>query len=283
MMGTILSPGPGGRRRKPDPEDEAPAEPPKIPRGAKVVQLRAQRTDEGYKSVYSELTRPTIFSRIMVGVRGAGEVMITFGLIVLLFAAYEVWGAGAVVDAHQDDLNEQLNQAWDNAPTVGPTPSGVGPTAGAPPGGPIGRLWIPRLEKNWVVNQGVTPDDIRYAPGHYPNSAMPGEVGNFSVAGHRNVATFWALDQLNEGDPIVVETRDTWYIYQVTQEHVVKPTQVEVVAPVPNYPGAVPTKHMLTLTTCHPKLDNYQRLIIHAELTEQMPRTPDGPKPSVLE
>ncbi len=88
---------------------------------------------------------------------------------------------------------------------------------------------------------------------------MPGEVGNFSVAGHRNVATFWALDQLQEGDPIVVETRDTWYVYQVTQEHIVRPTQVEVVAPVPNYPGATPTKRMLTLTTCHPKMDNYQR------------------------
>lgn len=281
MMGTILSPGPGGRRRKPDPDEQPVTEQPKIPRGAKVVQLRAQRTDEGYKSVYSELTRPTLFSRIMVGVRGAGEVMITFGLIVLLFAAYEVWGASAVVDAHQDDLDQELSQAWDNAPTVGPTPS-TSASAEAAPSGPVGRLYIPRLDKRWVVNQGVTPSDIRYAPGHYPNSAMPGQVGNFSIAGHRNVATFWALDQVVEGDPIVVETKDTWYIYQVTQEHIVKPTQVEVVAPVPNYPGATPTRRMLTLTTCHPKMDNYQRLIVHAELTSQEPRVP-GQKPSVLE
>ncbi|MDP9798437.1 LPXTG-site transpeptidase (sortase) family protein [Catenuloplanes nepalensis] len=281
MMGAILAadtarkspdektPGDGGGKHAEN----------KIPRGAKVVQLRAERLEDGYKSVYSELTRPTWLTRTMAVVRGAGELMITFGMIVLLFAAYEVWGSGAVVDAHQDDLDEQLNQAWDNAPTVGPTPTA---SAEAAPDGPVGRLYIPRLDKRWVVNQGVTPEDIRYAPGHYPNSAMPGEVGNFSVAGHRNRATFWALDELVEGDPIVVETKDSWFIYQVTVEHIVKPNQVEVVAPVPNQPGVEPTERMLTLTTCNPKLDNYERLIIHAELSSQEPRVP-GEKPSVLE
>ncbi|MDQ0367819.1 class E sortase [Catenuloplanes indicus] len=280
MMGAILGDSKRPRTEEPPaPEGGGKHAENKIPRGAKVVRLRAERVEDGYKSVYSELTRPTWFTRTMAVVRGAGEVMITFGLIVLLFAAYEVWGSGAVVDAHQSDLDEQLSQAWDNAPTVGPTPT---VSAEAAPDGPVGRLYIPRLDKRWVVNQGVTPEDIRYAPGHYPNSAMPGEVGNFSVAGHRNRATFWALDELVEGDPIVVETKDSWYIYQVTMEHIVKPNQVEVVAPVPNQPGAEPTKRMLTLTTCNPKLDNYERLIIHAELSSQEPRVP-GEKPSVLE
>jgi sortase A len=47
----------------------------------------------------------------------------------------------------------------------------------------VARLTIPKLKKHWVVVEGVTPYDIRYAPGHYPDSAMPGEVGNFAVAG----------------------------------------------------------------------------------------------------
>ncbi len=38
---------------------------------------------------------------------------------------------------------------------------------------------------------------------------MPGQVGNFSVAGHRNRAIFWGLDELDNGDAIVVETRPT--------------------------------------------------------------------------
>ncbi|WP_439117125.1 class E sortase [Micromonospora lupini] len=248
--------------------DDGAAEPPRPRRGERVVQLRPHQTGEGYKSVYSELTRPSFGSRLRAGVRVTGEVLITFGLVVLLFAGYEVWGKSAIVDAHQNDLNSELAQEWGGAtdPTVAPsaTPS-VKPS---PPvhGKPIAGLYIPKLDKNWVVVEGVTQDDIRYAPGHYPTSVLPGQVGNFSVAGHRNRATFWRLDELNVGDAIVVEGKTEWFVYRVSQTRIVKPTQVEVVAPVPGEPDKKPTKRMLTLTTCNPKWDNYQRLIIHAEL-----------------
>lgn len=125
--------------------------------------------------------------------------------------------------------------------------------------------------------EGVSQKDIRYAPGHYPNTARPGEIGNFAVAGHRNPATFWRLDEMARGDVIVVEDKDTWHVYRVTQNHIVAPTQVEVVAPVPNRPGVKPTRAMLTLTTCHPKYDNYQRLIVHAELVRSQPKSDGRP------
>ncbi|MFI1196131.1 class E sortase [Micromonospora sp. NPDC020750] len=252
--------------------DADPAEPPRPRRGERVVQLRAEQTGEGYKSVYSELTRPSIWTRLRTGVRVTGEVLITFGLVVLLFAGYEVWGKSAIVDAHQNDLDRQLAQAWGASgdPTVAPTASATA-TATAKPkppahGKPLAGLYIPKLDKNWVVVEGVTQGDIRYAPGHYPDSAMPGEVGNFAVAGHRNRATFWRLDELNSGDAIVVEGKTDWYVYKVYKSRIVKPNQVEVVAPVPMEPDAKPTKKLLSLTTCNPKFDNYQRLIIHAEL-----------------
>ncbi|SCG79551.1 LPXTG-site transpeptidase (sortase) family protein [Micromonospora echinaurantiaca] len=250
-------------------------------RGERVVQLRPEQTGEGYRSVYSELTRPSLASRLRAGIRVTGEVLITFGLVVLLFAGYEVWGKSAIVDAHQNDLSQQLAQAWgpDGDPTVAPSAS-ASPTAKPKPpvqGKPIAGLYIPKLDKNWVVVEGVTQKDIRYAPGHYPTSAMPGQVGNFSVAGHRNRATFWRLDELHDGDAIVVEDKNTWYVYKVTRNHIVKPTQVEVVAPVPGKPGQKPTQRMLTLTTCNPKFDNYQRLIIHAELDRSQPKSAGRP------
>lgn len=256
-------------------------EPARPRRGERVVQLRPEQTGEGYRSVYSELTRPSLASRLRTGIRVTGEVLITFGLVVLLFAGYEVWGKSAIVDAHQNDLSQQLAQAWgpDGDPTVAPSAS-ASPTAKPKPpvqGKPIAGLYIPKLDKNWVVVEGVTQKDIRYAPGHYPTSAMPGQVGNFSVAGHRNRATFWRLDELHDGDTIVVEDRTTWYVYKVTRNHIVKPTQVEVVAPVPGKPGDRPTKRMLTLTTCNPKFDNYQRLIIHAELDRSQPKSAGRP------
>ncbi|MEU4552744.1 class E sortase [Micromonospora violae] len=262
-----------------EPAGGNPADPPQPRRGERVVQLRPHQTGEGYKSVYSELTRPSFASRLRTGVRVTGEVLITFGLVVLLFAGYEVWGKSAIVDAHQNDLNNELAQAW--APTDDPT---VAPSAGpsvkpSPPvrGKPLAGLYIPTLDKNWVVVEGVTQQDIRFAPGHYPASALPGQVGNFSVAGHRNRATFWRLDELNEGDPIVVESKTDWYVYRVSQSRIVKPTQVEVVAPVPGEPDKKPTKRMLTLTTCNPKFDNYQRLIIHAELDRTQPKSAGRP------
>ncbi|WP_240742314.1 class E sortase [Micromonospora zingiberis] len=269
LMGAVPRPP---KTEEPEGADQ-PAEPPKPRRGDRVVQLRPEQTGEGYKSVYSELTRPSFWSRVRTGLRFGGELLITFGLVVLLFAGYEIWGKSAIVDAHQDELSQQLAQAWgpEGDPTVAPSasPSAPAPASPKPPvqGKPIAGLYIPKFDKEWVVVEGVTQKDIRYAPGHYPDSALPGQVGNFSVAGHRNRATFWRLDELRKGDPIIVQGRDEWYVYQVTDNLIVKPNQVEVVSPVPGRPGVKPTKRMLTLTTCNPKFDNYERLIIHAELT----------------
>jgi LPXTG-site transpeptidase (sortase) family protein len=257
------------------PEESEPSADDEPKRGERVVKLRPEQTDEGYKSVYSELTRPTVGSRIRTGIRTSGEVMITFGLIVLLFAGYQVFGNSAKVQSEQDHLAQELDQAW-NDPTVAPTAST--PQGPAAPGDSlVGRLYIPKFDKEWVVVNGVQPDDIKYAPGHYPDTAMPGEIGNFSVAGHRIKKIFWRLDELKNGDVIGVETRDNWYVYHVYKSEIVRPHQVEVVAAVPGKPKAEPTKALLTLTTCNPKFNNYERLIVHAELVSTTPRDQSKP------
>jgi sortase A len=204
--------------------------------------------------------------------RVSGELMITLGLIVALFAAYEIWGRAAIVADHQRALDAQLEQQWAQEPEVAPTESADASAEPDPeplsvsPGDAIGRLYLPRLRNSWVVVEGVDPQHIEYAPGHYPGTAMPGQIGNFSVAGHRTPAMFWDLDRVQPGDVVVVETRSRWYIYRVTQSRVVPPTALEVVAPVPNQPGVEPTEANLTITTCHPRWSNYERLIVHATL-----------------
>ncbi len=201
-------------------------------------------------------------------VHAVGEILVTLGLVLLLFVAYEVWGKSAIIDGHQRQLDQQLSQAWDD-PTVGP--SGTAAPDSPPPGGTVGRLYIPTLHQKWVVVQGIQLSDIAYAPGHYPQSAMPGQVGNFAVAGHRTPAIFWNLDQVHAGDQVIVETRTAWYVYAVYDQRIVAPTAVEEVAAVPDQPGAKPTAAELTLTTCNPKWNNYQRLIVHARLLGQSP------------
>jgi LPXTG-site transpeptidase (sortase) family protein len=269
--------------RTPGPDPAPPATDDDKPRGReRVVKLRPEQTDEGYKSVYSELTRPTIGSRIRTGIRVSGELMITFGLVVLLFAGYEVFGNSAKVQDEQNSLNDELSQQWSD-PTVAPS----GPVGPAAPGDNlVGRLYIPKLDKEWVVVNGVRPQDIKYAPGHYPETAMPGQIGNFSVAGHRIKKIFWRIDELKPGDVIGVETKTDWYVYRVYGHEIVKPNAVQVVAPVPDKPGVKPARALLTLTTCNPKFNNYERLIVHAELTRTVPRDPtlpDAGKPAEME
>ncbi|MEU3841130.1 class E sortase [Streptomyces sp. NPDC028635] len=123
-----------------------------------------------------------------------------------------------------------------------------------------------------VIVEGVTPDDLTEGPGHYPGSAMPGEVGNFAVAGHR---TGWGepfrwLNTLVRGDALVVAWRGRTYTYRVTGTRTVEPTDVGVVLPVPNRPGVTPDRARITLTTCadrDPLTRAYtHRLIVWGEL-----------------
>ncbi len=215
--------------------------------------------------------------RVRATLRTVGELLITAGLAILLFAGYEVWGQSTIINDHQKVLNSQLAQEWGN-PAVGPSgsPSANSPTA-PPPGGAVGRLYVPRLHQKWVVVEGVELADIKYAPGHYPGTALPGAVGNFSVAGHRTPAIFWDLDKIQTDDLVIVETRTNWYVYRVYSQQIVSPSAVEVVAAVPGQPQAKPTEADLTLTTCNPKWDNYQRLIVHARLASNTPHNQPPP------
>ena len=209
--------------------------------------------------------------------RVCGELLITLGLVLLLFAAYEVYGKTAAIDDHQNALNNQLDHAWDDpalitpAPTAGPAGAPGQAALAAPPGDAIGRLYLPKLHLHWVVVEGVTQKDIRYGPGHYPGTALPGRPGNFAVAGHRLIGIFWDLDRIQPGDVAVVETRTGWYVYQVSQTEVVSPHAVEVIAPTPDRPGQAPDTAYLTFTTCNPKYNNYQRLVVHGRLVQRLP------------
>jgi sortase A len=211
--------------------------------------------------------------------RGASETFLTGGLVVLLLLAYQLWGRVGIIDAHQHELNRQLSQAWDDptiAPSGSPSPAPVPEPA---EGGALGRLYIPKLKLQWVVVQGVALGDIRYGPGHYPGTAMPGETGNFAIAGHRSPGIFWDLDQVQSDDDLIFETATDWYVYVVFQNQVVTPTSFEVIAPTPDEPGVPPTQADITLTTCNPKWDNYQRMAVHGTLISTTPH--DQPPPEV--
>ena len=88
------------------------------------------------------------------------------------------------------------------------------------------------------VVQGVSLPDLSRGVGHYPKTAVPGEIGNFAVAGHRatNGEPFAHLDAVQVGDSLVVETRSEWLTYVVDKVRIVAPSAVWVLDPVPGKP-----------------------------------------------
>ncbi|HEX2313382.1 MAG TPA: class E sortase [Thermomonospora sp.] len=204
-------------------------------------------------------------------IRGLGELCITAGLILLLFMTYELWGTGRYTREQQDRLSDELLESW-SAPAQRVTTERVRLGKG------LALLRIPKLgdDYRYVVIEGVEPGDLRKGPGHYPGSALPGQLGNFVVSGHRTTysAPFNRIDKLDPGDRILVDTRRKQYVYKVTGHRIVRPSAVEVTAPVPFHPRRKPTQRLITLTTCHPKYSAAKRLIVFGTLVEERPRRP---------
>jgi sortase A len=112
-----------------------------------------------------------------------------------------------------------------------------------PPGCLIGVLEIPRLGISSVVDEGVDNKTLLVAVGHVPGTALPGEVGNVALAGHRD--TFFSeLGQLHSGDDIVLTTLRGSYRYRVEATRIVNPSDKEVLD--------ASDRPTLTLITCYP-------------------------------
>lgn len=216
-------------------------------------------------------------SRTRVAVRTTGELLITAGVVVLLFAVYQLFWTNVEARVATDRVTDQIRSDWD---LRRPSPTTSASLTAFDAGRGFAFLHIPRLGAGFAVPvvQGIDAQSLRKGVGHYPETGMPGEVGNFAVAGHRatNGEPFRDLDRVRAGDPLVVETADAWYVYEVTQTKIVEPTRVSVLLPVPERPGATPSQRYITLTTCNPRWASYQRLIVYGLLQETLAK-PTGP------
>jgi len=222
----------------------------------------------------------------------AGRALVAAGVLLLLFVAYQLWGTGLrtaqAQDRLEDDLEQSLAEAAATTSTTVATVPG-GPPATAPPstvaplapeelpvdGAAAGRIEIPAIGLDWVFVQGVSVDDLKQGPGHYPQTPMPGQAGNAAIAGHRTTygAPFNRIDEIEAGDEIIVTTVQGRFRYRMTEQRIVDPSDVEVLDPVP---GA----NLLTLTSCHPKYSARQRIIVRAELVgEPLPAVVAQPQP----
>jgi sortase A len=122
-----------------------------------------------------------------------------------------------------------------------------------------------------IVVEGTSTGDLYLGPGHYTGTPLPGQAGNSAIAGHRTTygAPFYALNELQTGDPVFVTTTQGRFCYQVTRQLVVNPSDVTVVAQT--------STPELTLTTCNPRFSATSRLVVQASLV-----TPPAPSPTHL-
>jgi len=133
------------------------------------------------------------------------------------------------------------------------------------PATPIGTIVIPKINLNHPIFEGVDETVIHWGPGHWPGSAMPGQVGNTVFAGHRVTHTrpFYDIDLLNPGDDIIVHTKDGTFTYRVTGHQIVTPKDLWIVNPTPTA--------TITIFACHPKHSAAQRYVVHGDLVSSGP------------
>lgn len=206
-----------------------------------------------------------------------GEILLGLGIICVLYVVWQLWWTG--VDSARTQAAQEKTMSWTTPASSDGSYKIAKAQAGDPPvdtqpveGAVIGQIYIPRFGANWkrLIVQGTTLAQLaRHGMGHYDDTAMPGGIGNFSVAGHRAGygEPLGNIDKLKNGDAFVIRTQNHWYIYTMTSHEIVLPTQTEVVAPVPGQPGATPTERLITLTTCEPRYTTpTHRWIVHGKL-----------------
>ena len=166
---------------------------------------------------------------------------------------------------------EQLQIAYDQAAagheleevrmhTAAATTGNPIPRLSLATGAVVGRVEIPRVGVSAIVREGDDVKTLRRAVGHVPGTALPGEIGNAALAGHRDTF-FRGLRDIRTGDHILLTTPGGNARYIVRSTRVVDPVEVSVLAPT--------RKSTLTLVTCYPF--NYigaapRRFIVRAEI-----------------
>ena len=146
-----------------------------------------------------------------------------------------------------------------------------------------GRIQIPAIEVDSPFIEGIRINTLDYGPGHWPGTAMPGQLGNVVVAGHRTShnADFRRLDELKAGDQVIFDLdqsegfeRDDGVPVSVpdpdtyTGKHVYVVHSVEIVKPDAMWVVTQDYRHSATLFACHPPGSVAERIVVFLDLVD---------------
>ncbi|NLU76069.1 class E sortase [Streptomyces sp. HNM0575] len=210
-----------------------------------------------------------------------GELLITAGVVLALFVVYSLWWTNVLADRDSERAGDKVRESWlrDRTPGALDTKDG------------IGFLHVPSMSSGDVlVMKGTDAKELnKGAAGYYTKpvkSAMPqDQSGNFALAAHRDGhgAKFHRIDKIEKGDPIVFETKNTWFVYKVfsilprTSKY-----NVDVLKPVPKGSGKRTDGRYITLTTCTPVFTSKYRYVVWGELERTVDVDADRTPPKEL-
>ncbi|CAL9514506.1 Sortase SrtE2 [Streptomyces sp. enrichment culture] len=206
--------------------------------------------------------------RIAMAVSVFGELLITAGLVLGLFVVYSLWWTNVLADRKAAEEGDKVRDTWAHEGSGGP---GALDTKDG-----IGFLHVPDMNDDEILIKKGTATKILNdgVAGYYTDpvkATLPtsGKNGNFALAAHRDGhgAEFHNIHRLEEGDPIVFETKDKWYVYKV---YAILPEtskyNVKVLDAVPKESGRKKAGKYITLTTCTPVYTSRYRYVVWGEL-----------------
>lgn len=137
-------------------------------------------------------------------------------------------------------------------PKSSPLPA---PLASHPQEGDVlGRVSVDRLQISAIVREGVSANTLSLAVGHVSSTALPGQLGNFAIAAHRDTL-FRGLKYIREGDLVTVRSTTASFTYRVVATKIVKPSDVSVLRSDGGGLIGVSSgkpQRLLTMITCYP-------------------------------
>lgn len=225
-----------------------------------------------------------------------GLLLIALGLSSLGWMGYQYFGTnGPSQEAAKSEVSA-LEDQWGKGEGIDLTEpaESATPAASATPGATqtkakytaaqldkaMAILTIPALGPDFKVPILVGTSDYALARGvgWYEKTQLPGQIGNFAIAGHRitHGEPFARLLELKVGDQVIVTTKSSVFTYVIDEppsKLTVKEVDTWVIDPVPGKTGVKPTQALITLTTCQDLFHSPDRSVGFGHLVSTAKRT----------
>lgn len=209
-------------------------------------------------------------------------------LFIVTLLIYQLWISNYFSDRAANEAREELILSWNrpvttavqpNSPASDSAPTEQQEVALKTNQNPFALVYIPRIRDDvWGIPifEGVNSKQLNSGIGHYPTSSNLDEEGNFSLFGHRTSfgQPFSNIQKLRIGDQVIVETKDSWYVYRLVFDRIVKPNAVWVTNSqrIPELGIAEDAPYnVITLVTCEPRYSTSQRWVWWGALQSILP------------